>query len=54
MKGLPELDKDIKLKLKDAEEYCDTHDKSTEFMIQYMQDMADIDYDTVIQYLKED
>jgi hypothetical protein len=54
MKGLPGLDKEIKLKLKDAEEYCDTHDKSTEFMIQYMQDMTGLDHDTIIQYLKED
>ncbi len=41
-----------KLKLLDeARAYCDENDKSTEFMIEYMQDFADVDFDTVIEYL---
>ena len=37
--------------LKEAQEYCDENDKSTEFMLQYMQDIAKVDLDTVISYL---
>ena len=40
----------IKL-LNEAQIYCDENDKSTEFMIEYMQDFADVDFDTVIEYL---
>ena len=35
-----------------AQEYCDEEDKSTEFMLQYMQDVADVDLDTVLEYLE--
>lgn len=41
-------------KLIEAEAYCDEHDKSTEFMIQYMQDYAGVDHDCVIKFLMED
>jgi hypothetical protein len=34
-----------------AQEYCDQEDKSTEFMIAYMADFADVDEETVIEYL---
>jgi len=37
--------------LLDAWDYCNKEDKSTEFMIQYMQDVADVDFDTVIEFL---
>ncbi len=37
----------------DAWDYCDTNDKSTEFMLQYMQDMGKVDLDTVLWFLKE-
>ena len=32
----------------DAWDWCDEEDKSTEFMLSYMADMAGIDYDTVV------
>ena len=32
--------------------YCDYHDKSTEFMIQFMQDLARVDHDTVMDFLQ--
>lgn len=37
--------------LLEAKNYCDAKDKSTEFMLQYMQDFADVDHDTVIHFL---
>lgn len=39
-------------KLKEAKEYCDENDKSTEFMLQYMQDFANVDLDCVMNYLE--
>lgn len=39
-----------KLKLQEAELYCNEHDKSTEFMLQYMQDYAGVDLDCVLNY----
>ena len=39
--------------LKTAQEYCDENDKSTEFMLQYMQDVAGVSLDTVLQFLEE-
>jgi hypothetical protein len=35
----------------EAQEYCDENDKSTEFMIQYMQDYAKVSFDCVLAYL---
>lgn len=32
--------------------YCDWKDKSTEFMLQYMQDTADVDLDEVIDFIQ--
>lgn len=37
--------------LVDAWDYCDDQDKSTEFMFQYMADMANVDYDTVVEFV---
>lgn len=34
-----------------AWQYCDDNDKSTEFMLQYMQDVAGVDLDCVINFL---
>ena len=39
--------------LKLAKQYCDDNDKSTEFMIQYMQDIAGVDLDCVMNYLRK-
>lgn len=40
-----------KRKLEEAQKYCDENDKSTEFMIAYMQDYAGVDHDCVMNYL---
>jgi hypothetical protein len=40
-------------KLIDARKYCDRHDKSTEFMIQYMMDTAGVDMDCVMNFLQK-
>ena len=45
------LTKQTKKLLKHAQEFCDEQDKSTEFMLQYMQDVANVDLDTVLEYL---
>jgi len=37
----------------EAWQYCDDNDKSTEFMIQYMQDVAKVDFDCVINFLEK-
>ena len=39
--------------LKEAQQYCDDNDKSTEFMIQYMQDVAGATLDEVMKFLEE-
>jgi len=39
--------------LQKAYEFCDENDKSTEFMLQYMQDVADVDLDSVLLFLEE-
>lgn len=40
-----------KILLREAQSYCDENDKSTEFMLQYMQDIASVDLDCVIKFL---
>jgi hypothetical protein len=37
--------------LKEAWMYCDEEDKSTEFMLEYMQDYANVDLDCVINFI---
>ncbi len=39
--------------LEEAQLYCDHFDKSTEFMIAYMQDYARVDLDTVMEFLQK-
>jgi hypothetical protein len=39
--------------LLEAWAYCDREDKSTEFMLQYMQDVAKVSLDTVIKFIKD-
>jgi hypothetical protein len=46
------MKKETKAKLKEAQQYCDANDKSTEFMIQYMQDFAGVSFETVLKYLQ--
>jgi len=33
--------------------YCDEYDKSTEFMLEYMQDFANVDLDCVLDFLQK-
>ena len=40
-------------KLFEAWQYCDDNDKSTEFMLQYMQDFAGVDLDCVINFMQK-
>ena len=40
-------------KLKIAQDFCDENDKSTEFMLQFMQDFANVDLDCVMNFLEE-
>ncbi len=42
---------ETKNKLLEAWLYCDENDKSTEFMIQYMQDIANVDLDCVMNFI---
>jgi hypothetical protein len=42
-----------KIKLAEAWKYCDIEDKSTEFMLEYMQDVANVDLDCVISFLQK-
>lgn len=48
------MKEETKALLKEAMDYCDDNDKSTEFMLQYMQDFANVDLDCVIKYLTTD
>lgn len=40
--------------LAEAWKYCDDKDKSTEFMLQFMQDTARVDLDCVMSFLQKD
>jgi hypothetical protein len=42
-----------KEKLLTAWQYCDEEDKSTEYMLQYMQDVAGVDMDCVISFMEK-
>ena len=39
--------------LLDAWFWCDIEDKSTEFMLQYMSDVAEVDFDEVVDFVRE-
>lgn len=45
------MTKQTKDLLTEAYNYCDENDKSTEFMLQYMQDFANVDLDTVLDFI---
>ena len=48
------LTDEVRELLIEARDYCNDMDKSTEFMLQYMQDVANVDLDVVIQFLEEE
>jgi hypothetical protein len=45
--------KNKKVLLQKAYDFCIDNDKSTEFMLQYMQDVADVDLEYVLSFLEE-
>lgn len=47
------MKKATKQLLFEARRYCDENDKSTEFMLQYMQDVAGVDLDCVVKFLQD-
>ena len=47
------MKKSTKQRLKIAQEYCDENDKSTEFMLEFMRDYAEVDLDCVMNFLQE-
>ncbi len=40
-------------KLREAETICDDEDRSTEYMIQFMQDYANVSFDCVMKYIRK-
>ena len=44
---------ETKSNLEEAQRFCDDNDKSIEYMIQYMQDFANVDFDCVMNYLEK-
>lgn len=46
--------KNKKTLLQKAYDFCNDNDKSTEFMLQYMQDVADVDLEYVLSFLEEE
>jgi len=40
-------------KLLEAWQFCDDNDKSTAFMIEYMQDVAGVDFDCVMNFINK-
>lgn len=48
------MKRETRRKLLEAWQYCDDNDKSTEFMLQYMQDAANVDLDCVISFLSKE
>ena len=44
---------ETKTLLAEAWKYCDINDKSTEFMLAYMGDIANVDLDCVISFLQK-
>lgn len=43
-----------KIKLYEAWNFCDEQDKSTEFMFQYMADVASVSFDRVVDFVMEE
>jgi len=41
-----------KNKLLEAWQYCDDNDKSSEFMLAYMQDEANVNFDCVVNFIQ--
>lgn len=49
-----EMKAKTKALLREAQQYCDDNDKSTAFMLEYMQDVANVDLDCVLNYLEKE
>lgn len=46
------MTKETKDLLTEAYNYCIENEKSSEFMLEYMQDFANVDLDTVLDFIK--
>jgi len=46
------MNEETKIKLAEAWKYCDVEDKSSEFMLEYMQSCANVSLDTVLEFLQ--
>ena len=44
---------ETKRKLLEAWQHCDDNDKSTDFMLEYMQDVANVDLDCVMNFIQK-
>lgn len=44
---------ETKIKLLEAWQYCDENEKSTAFMLEYMQDVANVDLDCVVNFIEK-
>lgn len=42
-----------KAKLEEAYNICEEEDRSTEYMLQFLQDYAEVDLDTVLSFLEK-
>jgi hypothetical protein len=42
-----------KIKLKEAEDICDAENRSTEYMIEFMQEYAKVSFDCVMNYIEQ-
>ena len=45
---------ETKANLIEAQKICDDEDRSTEYMIQFMQDYARVDFDCVMKFLQQE
>lgn len=48
------MSENVRNALFEAWAFCDMEDKSTEFMFAYMQDMGDVDLDTVLDFIEKE
>ena len=47
------MEKSKMVLLENALQICNKEDRSTEYTIQFMQDYADVDFESVIEFLKD-
>lgn len=47
------MKKETEEKLRESEQICNDEDRSTEYMIQFMQDYANVSHDCVMNYIRK-